>query len=138
MFADMKATLKYSLFASVLLLIAACSGSPKADFSTPEGTFAELVDAIQAKDIDRYAACWHPERANGDGIVPMLKEMPALWDGLIEMFPKGSTISSGEVTMEKGREMTMFEVHSEAIVNGAKESMVGLVKEGDKWLMWHW
>lgn len=137
-FARMKVTLRYFLLASLLLVMAACSTSKKADFSTPEGTFAELVESIHAKDIDRYAACWHSERANGDGIVPMLREQPALWDGLIEMFPKGSTITSGQVTTEKGREMTMFEVHSDHIENGEKENMVGMVKEGDRWWMWHW
>lgn len=134
----MHKTLSFTLLLIALLAVASCSAPKKADFSTPEGTFAAMLDAIAAKDLAAYEACWHPDKAQAEGLVSFIKADGKTWDMLQPRFKPGAVLKNGRDETENGRTIRYFDVEASYLAEGQEIEAVGLVQEGKDWKMWHW
>ena len=94
--------MKSIAFATVLSLqLAACGGAPTPlatssgeDFATPQGTFATLVAAVRARDLDTYARCFAAGSAESEGMVSRIRKQPERnWRELQGIFRGAQTLS---------------------------------------------
>ncbi len=122
----------------ILLFTSGCNGGKKVNLDSPEATFQSMANAIHDQDLETYAQCWHPDRANNDGMVLLLTSSPELWKGLQTMFHPDSKLidrTEGEID---GYKVSTFEVITPGIENGDRVSSVSLTESDGEWKMYHW
>lgn len=126
-------------WAALLLVALLCwSCGSKPDYSTPEHTFDALVNAIHARDIEAYKACWHPDRYAAEGLGASLPLMPSLWDGLSEMYPKGTQVQNRKDAEENGLSIASFEVMVPNRDGSQSKATISMTQVDGLWKMWHW
>jgi len=122
----------------LLLLVYGCETGKKVNLESPDATFQTMVNAIQAQDIDTYSQCWHPDRANNDGLALRLKTEPELWKGLQQKFHNdGERVARSEGEID-GHKVSTYEVITPGIENGDRINSVALTEVNGEWKMYHW
>lgn len=122
----------------IVMSLQGCKQQAPADFSTPENAFAALTNAIRAKDLDAYRACWYPEKADGEGLVATLSTDQSAWDGLQKLFHADSKIVDPSTVVEGDLTIVTYEVETPGIENGEHVNAVSFVRTGNEWKMYHW
>lgn len=99
---DHRRMLRTTRIAWVWLVLTGCEKSTPAepDLTTPSGAARCQVEAIRARSVDRWAACWHPRiRAEAARELGTKADKPGFWDRTAaEAAPLESATDAGFTT----------------------------------------
>lgn len=118
-----------------LLLVWGCKSKGK--FGSPDETFATLVSAIQAKDVDLYRACWDPSRVEREGSISKLESNPELWEELQGIFKGPQKLKSERVDRRLGDDKARFNVEAPEAEGGGIGALTMVQLDGE-WKMYTW
>jgi hypothetical protein len=118
-----------------LLLILGCKS--KSRFSSPEETFATLVEAIQNKNLDLYRSCWDPTRVEREGSISKLESNPELWEELQGIFKGPQNLKSEVEDRRLGADKARFNVEAPEAEGGGIGTLT-MVKLDGEWKLYTW
>jgi hypothetical protein len=126
-----------AMLMTVCLFISNCGSKVKPAFDTPENTFATLVAAIHAKDLEVYTQCWYPEVAEREGLVAQLKADPTTWDRLDALVKGPQTLTDRKDASENVLTIAAFAVKAPEMERPGLDG-ISFVKTGNEWRAYHW